>query len=162
MSTYKLTIPHTPKAKASVRTGKWGGYYNPSCKGMNLTREHVKQALKDQPIKAPLNGPLLVIAHYRIPAPHALPQRKRVAQNNFPHTKKPDGDNLEKFLNDALNGVVWNDDSRISWLLRSKSITSEKVGETILIVKELSDGKPDYETILDTIKEHIRFDDDDS
>lgn len=129
---------------------------------MALTTENVKQALKDHPIETPLNGPLLVIAHYRIPAPLGLPQRKRLLQHNFPHTKKPDGDNLEKFLNDALNGVVWNDDARIAWLLRSKSITSEKVGETILVVKELSDGKPDYETILDTIKEHIRFDDDDS
>ena len=30
------------------------------------------------------------------------------------HTKKPDGDNLVKFIFDALNGIFWTDDSIIT------------------------------------------------
>ena len=32
----------------------------------------------------------------------------------MPHTSKPDGDNLEKAVLDAMNGVVYHDD-RLVW-----------------------------------------------
>lgn len=157
MSSYKITIPYTPKAKASVRMGKYG-HYNPSCRGMLLTREYVRKHLqKAYPDRKILKGPLLVVLHFKIPAPKSLPGRKRVLQNRLPHINKPDGDNLEKFLNDALNGIVWEDDSRIAWLLRSKSISSNKEGETILFVRELENELPNYEMILSDIKENINI-----
>lgn len=53
------------------------------------------------------------------------------------HLNRPDGDNLEKFLNDALNTVLWGDDSQIVYTIRSKTIIDSKVGETLLIVHEL-------------------------
>lgn len=71
--------------------------------------------------------------------------------------KRPDGDNLEKYLNDSLNGLVWTDDARIAWLLRSKTITSAKEGETILCVCELKQAETDYGTILDCIEENVRI-----
>lgn len=155
MSTYKITIPYTPKAKGSVRMGKYG-CYNPSSSGMFKTREFVRKQLgtMKQPLLA---GPLLVVAHYRLPAPLSAPGRKRRAQHLKPHTKKPDGDNLEKFLNDALNGILWTDDARIAWLLRSKTITDAKEGETIIFVREINDEIPDYNQILSDIMQHIRI-----
>lgn len=124
---------------------------------MMKTREYVKQQLKSDDFK-PLKGPLLVITHYKIPSPLSLPERKRSKQNLLPHIKKPDGDNLEKFLNDALNGVVWEDDSRIAWLLRSKSITNSKEGETVIFIRELESGAPDYEVIISDLIQHINPD----
>lgn len=73
----------------------------------------------------------------------------------MPHLKRPDGDNLEKYLNDALTGVLWDDDSRIVWMLRSKTLTSDKEGCTVLYVQELADGAPDYQQILYAIQEQI-------
>jgi Holliday junction resolvase RusA-like endonuclease len=70
--------------------------------------------------------------------------------------KKPDGDNLEKFLNDSLNGVLWDDDSKITWLYRSKTITDSKQGETVIFVREMSNGPADYELILSDIVEHMK------
>lgn len=155
MSSCKITIPLTPKPKASVR-GSGNVYYNPSAKGMGLTRTLVQKSLAEQyPNHEPFKNPLLVIVHFRLPAPLALPERKRRPQNSLPHKKRPDGDNLEKFLNDALNGLLWQDDCKIAWLFRSKSITSAKVGETVLFVRELEDKEPDYELILNDIYEHI-------
>lgn len=98
-----------------------------------------------------------MIVHYRIPSPKTLPQKKRKAQHLLPHIKKPDGDNLEKFLNDALNGLVWSDDSHITWLVRSKSITDAKEGETVIYVRELEDAQPNYELIISDIMEHIKL-----
>jgi Holliday junction resolvase RusA-like endonuclease len=124
---------------------------------MLQTREFVKSFLKDK-ILPLLKGPLFVIVHYRIPAPAKITQKKRALQHKWPHAKKPDGDNLEKFLNDALNGIVWADDSQIAWLLRSKSITSSKTGSTTIFVRPLPEYEQDYQTIIDDIREHIDLD----
>lgn len=124
---------------------------------MLQTREFVKKILKEKTLPL-FKEPLLVIVHYRIPAPLKITQKKRALQHKWPHDKKPDGDNLEKFLNDALNGIVWADDSQISWLLRSKSITSSKTGSTTIFVRPLPDYKQDYQTIIHDIQEHIDLD----
>lgn len=102
-----------------------------------------------------LKGPLFVIVHFVMPAPQGLSERKRQAQNCLPHTKRPDGDNLEKYLNDALTGIVWADDSQITWILRSKTITSDKEGYTVFSAQEINDEEPDYNELLRTIREHI-------
>ena len=154
-NTVKITIPYTPKAKASVRSGKFG-HYNPSCRGMLQTREYVQSCIPKQVLPL-MKGPLLVICHFQIPCPKHTMKRRREFLNTLPHTKRPDGDNLEKFLNDALNGVIWSDDSHISWLLRSKSITSHETGATTIFVKELNDEKPDYQVIVDTLIDHIEL-----
>lgn len=154
MSSCKVTIPYTPKAKSSVRLGKYS-HYNPSARGMLKTREFVKSQLKG---KYPLlSGPLLVIVHYRMPAPLSLPGKKRREQHLLPHVKRPDGDNLEKFLNDSLNGVIWDDDARIAWLVRSKSISEAKEGETIVFAREIDNAPPDYESIMEDITNHIKI-----
>ena len=79
--------------------------------------------------------------------------RKRF--HHTPHAARPDGDNLEKFLNDALSGVVWKDDAQISWILRSKTNTEAEEGYTVLYVRELSDTFTDYRAILEDIEEEI-------
>lgn len=75
----------------------------------------------------------------------------------YPHVKRPDGDNLEKYLNDSLNGVVWTDDSRIAWLLRSKTLTCAKEGATVLCVCEMKQAETDYGMILQCIEENLRI-----
>jgi hypothetical protein len=40
-------------------------------------------------------------------------------------------------------------------MIRSKSITAEKQGYTILYVKEIPDEAPDYEALLKDIRENI-------
>jgi Holliday junction resolvase RusA-like endonuclease len=153
MSSCKIIIPFTPKPKASVELSR-GRWFNPSARGMKQVAEYVKKAFKDRALPL-LKGPLLVIVHFVLPAPLSLPERKRRVQNFLPHAKRPDGDNLEKFLNDALTGVMWADDGCIPWLLRSKSITSARNGFTIFYAKEINNEPPDYEGLLETIRENI-------
>lgn len=130
--------------------------YNPSCRGMLETRTHVKQQMEEQNFTM-LKGPLLVIVHFQINAPLAYEGKRRWGLHNTPHILRPDGDNLEKYLNDALNGIVWRDDSQIAWLVRSKSVTSARQGQTVLYVRELPQDKPDYELIISDILEHIKL-----
>lgn len=153
MKSLKITIPYTPKAKGSWRMGRFGTY-NPSQRGMNKTREFVKSLTPEHPF---ISGPILCIVHLRIPAPNYVTYNKRKAQHLTPHIKKPDGDNLEKFLNDALNGIAWYDDSHIVWMVRSKTITQAKEGETIIYIQELPSTKPDYNLLLNAISQHIQI-----
>jgi Holliday junction resolvase RusA-like endonuclease len=154
MRSIKLKIPLTPKAKESVRLGKWGNHYNPSSRGMKILKDI---AIKEMQGQEPLDGPILAIVRYLIPAPASLPLHKKKKLHLSPHAKKPDADNLEKFLNDALRGVVWNDDSRIAWLLRSKLITYEEVGSTEIYVTQISSATTDFDEILDHITNNIRM-----
>lgn len=120
------------------------------------TRTHVIQQMDEQGWKM-LKGPLLVVVHFEMCAPLSCGGEKRRAIDTTPHTLRPDGDNLEKYLNDALNGIVWRDDSQIAWLVRSKSITAARKGRTVLYVRELRQAKPDYDLIISDILEHIKL-----
>lgn len=60
-------------------------------------------------------------------------------------------------MNDALNGIIWDDDSRIAWLVRSKSLSDAKEGETVVFVRELGHTIPDYDLIASDILEHIKI-----
>ena len=141
----KISILLTPKPKASVRLGKFGAF-NPSNRGMKATREIALQQMNDV---NPLEGPLLVIVHFKIPAALSLPNWKRVKMHTKQHMKKPDADNLEKFLNDSLNGVVWKDDAQVSWLIRNKSITHDTTGSTDVHIISIPDENLTYKEIFE-------------
>lgn len=158
MSFYAVTIPFYPKPKASIRLGMQH-YYNPSARGMKATRDYVEQQMRKDDIPM-LTGPLFVIAHFRIPVPPSLSCAKRAEQHGLPHIKRPDGDNLEKYLNDALNGVLWEDDARIAWMLRSKTLTYDEKGSTTVYVKPLYNARADYSDMLDFIRQCMDCNDD--
>lgn len=132
------------------------GWYNPSMRGMVQTRQFVKDTFSHMEFPI-LSGPLLVIVHFRMTAPHSLKNWKRKAQHMTPHAKKPDGDNLEKFLNDSLNGILWKDDANIAILLRTKTITCAPEGETIIFAREIDPKKLDFDLITKDIIENMKF-----
>jgi hypothetical protein len=72
---------------------------------------------------------------------------------------RPDGDNLEKWLNDCMTGHVFKDDSQITWMLRSKSYTNAPEGETLVYLYELENEKPiDYLGLYNKICRSLRTD----
>lgn len=66
-----------------------------------------------------------------------MARTKKALQHKKPHMKRPDGDNLEKYLNDALFGVLWPDDSHIAYMVRTKTFINAMEGETIVTVYQL-------------------------
>ncbi|PHM24078.1 RusA family crossover junction endodeoxyribonuclease [Xenorhabdus ehlersii] len=80
-----------------------------------------------------LNSITLPESHYHItfviPMPPSWSKKKRTAMNGKPHQQKPDKDNLEKALLDA----VFDDDSRV-WDGRVTKVWGEK-GQ--IIIREL-------------------------
>lgn len=141
-------IPWTPQAKQSVRLSR-RHVYNPSAKNMSKLKEHVNKDLED--FMLPLfTKPLLVVSHYVIPLP--VNSRYKESRNFSPNPKRPDGDNLEKFLNDALTGIIWKDDSQIACLFRTKSYTLRDEGCTILHCEELPVTSLNFDEVLESIK----------
>jgi hypothetical protein len=55
--------------------------------------------------------------------------------------------------------LLWDDDARISWLVRSKSTTSAKEGCTTIYAKEIPNTMPVYEELIADIIEHIKIED---
>lgn len=70
------------------------------------------------------------------------------------HCKRPDGDNLEKYVNDCLTGIVWKDDAQISWILRSKTYVDHPTGFIDIYVKEIGE-MADYELISEIIGQRM-------
>ena len=64
---------------------------------------------------APLECALTCFAEAFMPIPESWSNRKRAqaAAGEIFHTSKPDGDNIAKCVGDALNKIVWDDDSQI-------------------------------------------------
>jgi Holliday junction resolvase RusA-like endonuclease len=70
---------------------------------------HAREAMAGKPL---YEGALIVHLYYGIPIPKSLEPRIKRGEIIYP-TKRPDIDNYEKSVLDAMNGVVYNDDAQI-------------------------------------------------
>lgn len=68
------------------------------------------------PKHKPFTGPVIVrmTAVFPIPASFTIAQREAARAGGMYYTGKPDKDNIEKLVYDALNGLAWIDDSQVS------------------------------------------------
>lgn len=138
--TVTLNLPGTPTPKGRPRATRGGRMFTPaktrqaeeSIAGRAMAQvlampEAVRTAL-------PYAGPLLVTAVFVMPVPKSWPMKRRIAAlgGSAPPTSKPDLDNLFKLVTDALNGVVWVDDSQIVQVVTRKVYGSEP-GITITV-----------------------------
>lgn len=110
MKHYSFTIDITPMAAPRPRFSKFGVYNNQAY-------TDYKAVIKAAAIKAgitPAVGVISVNVRFYMPMAKSLSKRKRALLNTKHHTKKPDIDNLQKGLFDALNGVAFVDDAQIA------------------------------------------------
>lgn len=110
-----------PRVKASAFRGRAKVYTPTRIKQSDGTR-------KDHPIVAfkatvrlaatgsysgpPLEGPLRVDATFVFPRTTVLTWKKKPMPRLY-HTSKPDRDNLDKAVMDALTGIIWRDDRQV-------------------------------------------------
>ncbi len=98
------------------KSGKIGvGHYSPD-KTVEFEERIKHAAHKAMEGRAPLDGPIRADIDFRFPLPKSAPKAMRLAVEAgalVPHVVRPDKDNLEKAINDALNGVAVVDDKLI-------------------------------------------------
>ena len=110
--TYRLTFPGKPIAKHRPRFARRGKFVV-TYSDQETEEGRFLWELKQQWKQAPLQGPIVLNADFFIRIPASLSAKKRTAMCWTPHTKKPDLDNLIKFIKDLFNNIVWVDDSQV-------------------------------------------------
>lgn len=106
-----FTIEIKPQPKGRARISKHGGVFTPAKTRAYETalKIFLKGAMKGKRL---LTGPLRLEVHFKF---------KTSKRGDYWHSKRPDLDNLIKALTDAMNGIVFKDDSEISVILSSKA-----------------------------------------
>lgn len=117
MEQIKLVILGEPTAQKRHRhtsRGKFVRTYDPS----QSDKQDFLSIVQKQAPKSPIEGPIkiTIACFFSRPKSHYRSGKNaHLLKDNHPkwHTTKPDGDNLLKFVKDALNKVYWRDDSLI-------------------------------------------------
>lgn len=121
----KIHIPGTPQGKGrarafTMRTGGIGHYTPEKTKTYEgMIRVLAMQAMRNV---LPCNAPVSLTLTIAMPIPDSWPTWKRelAEAGEILPTTKPDSDNVQKAVMDALNGVVWRDDAQVVLCSTSK------------------------------------------
>lgn len=115
-----FTIPGQPVAKARPRFRSSGGKvhtYTPdkTVSYENLVKLFAAEVMAGRPEEWPLDGQYIleVTAYFRIPQSKPKKFKDMARDGKIRPIVRPDWDNVGKIVSDALNGILWADDSRI-------------------------------------------------
>lgn len=113
----RFFVPGKPQGKGrprAVARGKFVRMYTPekTASYESTVALAASEAMGDRP---PMEGPLAVVMRIALPVPASWSNRKKAHAIDcivLPITK-PDADNVIKAVFDAINGVVWRDDTQV-------------------------------------------------
>lgn len=128
MPEIQITIPGKPIAKKRPKFFRRGGFvgtYN--CQETEEGRFMAQLAAARPEGFAPIDGPIDLTLRFWMPIPASASAKKRRAMESsqIRHTKKPDLDNLIKFVADCANGILWRDDSQVDGMWVTKNYARE-------------------------------------
>jgi len=139
MVTFKVDA--NPVGKQRARYAKRGNFvqtYTPD-KTRNYETLIKEAAIEAMGSSEPLETPVTLYLYIRAPIPKSLPKKRIEACLNGLEKpiKKPDASNVLKSVEDAMNGVVYKDDSQIVNIHVSKVYSS--VSGVDVCIKECLD-----------------------
>jgi Holliday junction resolvase RusA-like endonuclease len=114
-------------------------------------KEKIRWQIKAQFKEEKFTVPLLIDMTFRMPIPKSTskPLRAQMLTGMIYHMKKPDIDNLTKFILDVMNDLVFVDDAQISTLYVRKVYSS--CPSTLIRIKPFT--KNNYQDEIDQIHE---------
>jgi Holliday junction resolvase RusA-like endonuclease len=129
-----ITIPGKPIAKKRPRFARRGAFvttYN--CQETEEGRFMFALMAQLREGWQPIKGPVRLEVLFMMPIPNSSRRRHiDMAIGNIRHIKKPDCDNLLKFVKDCANGILWKDDSQVFSIYATK-FYAETPGTTLTI-----------------------------
>ena len=151
MFTISFFVPGKPQGKGRHRTrvisprsgGKpFATQY--ADKGTVMAENYVKEcftAVVGERLQKPHDGPVSMSIHAGFPFLKSWSKKKtqEALDTMVPHVGKPDADNIEKCIADALNQIAYKDDSQIFRMTVTKSYR-ENPG-VIVTIRFYPDGK---------------------
>ena len=129
MKSLTLTIPGIPQAQRRPRFARRGKFVVTYSDQATEAGKFLLEARR-QAQGVFLDGPLELKATFVMPRPkghYGTGKNSGLLKASAPeyHTKKPDLDNLIKFIKDCLNSEIYHDDSAIVWIRASKIYVTE-------------------------------------
>ena len=111
-----------PRPRITVR-GSHGHAYTPSDHPIHAYRAAIAAAARAA--GAGVHGdPVRMVIDFVFARPKSHMRKTGIAKN-APQLPRPDIDNLEKAVLDALNGVAWEDDTQVACVTKEKSYGTE-------------------------------------
>jgi len=115
IATVHMTVLGNVHAKESVRRNKYGGFYMPAetkdymnkIKLAAANHRDVMQRYKAMPVS------MFIIAEFTPPKSSSMVFQIRAIDGKILYTKRPDYDNIDKIVGDALQGIAFDNDSQI-------------------------------------------------
>jgi Holliday junction resolvase RusA-like endonuclease len=138
-----IIIPGKPIAKARprfFRRGNYVGTYN--IQETEEGRWILEAKAQLPPGWTPLEGAIEMQCVFGMPIPKSMPKKlweKCDVNNGPPHIKKPDLDNLIKFVKDCLRGIAYRDDAQITFLSAGKTYVTAP--GTMIAIREWPEEK---------------------
>ena len=111
----EFTIPGDPVAQPRPRVTLRGSHahaYTPASHPVGDFKSRAKLAARSVWGGSPSMYPIRVDVQFVMKRPKAKCWKTK-PMPRYPHTKRPDRDNLDKALLDALTGIIWADDSQV-------------------------------------------------
>lgn len=115
--TIEFTVDGSPHGKGRPRFRRFGNfvstYTDAKTKSYEtLVKEAAIKAMENRPL---IEGPVKLDLIIRLPVPKSYPKKRSEACLNGSEwpTKKPDWDNVAKSVADAMNDIVFLDDTQI-------------------------------------------------
>lgn len=105
-----IPVPQ-PRPRATIR-GNHAAVYHPKNTPVEDFKATCRLAASEAYSGPPLDGPLRLDVEFVFPRPKAMFWKTKPMPRVW-HTKKPDRDNVDKSLMDALSGLLWHDDSQV-------------------------------------------------
>jgi Holliday junction resolvase RusA-like endonuclease len=106
-----------PKGKGRPRFSRVGNFTKVYTDKQTLTYEAMISTFAKQAMGGtePLKAPVSVFLYVRLPIPQSYPKKRREAclSGAEKPCKKPDIDNIAKTYLDAMNGVIFVDDTQV-------------------------------------------------
>lgn len=119
-----FAIPGQPQGKArakTVRNKHTGGVHSFTPEKTVLYENLIKTIAMEQKPKCTEKPVCLIItAYFEIPKSKSKKIQGQMLADEILPTKKPDLDNIVKCVKDALNGIVYKDDSQVVQLYATK------------------------------------------
>jgi len=135
------SVPVAQPRPRATAAGRHARVYNPPGP-VDAFKACVRLAAAQAFDGPPLSGPLRVDAEFVFPRTKSQ-FWKRKPMPRMLHAKKPDRDNLDKSVLDALNGLLWIDDAQVCDGRITKVIAAgdEQAGVTITVTLPICGGE---------------------
>jgi Holliday junction resolvase RusA-like endonuclease len=149
LSRVEISVPGKPRGWQ--RSGTADGHHyvkKETAAEQAYIRQLAARAMAGEP---PMTGPIAFTFEAVFEKPTSWSPRLQ-SMPNLPHVSKPDLDNIEKLLLDALNGVAWADDAQVCQVVKRKRYGE---GERVDIVIEELATTVDHPAVRRAVKRQL-------